>query len=194
VRSRPGLPAPDLQFHLAPAYFVDNGFAEFDGHAMTLGPVLVMPRSRGTLRLRSADPAAKPRMLTNSLAEPEDLAALVAGLRLAREIAAATPLAEYVKREIFPGADVREDDELAADVRRRVDLLYHPVGTCRIGEDELAVVDPDLRVRGIERLRVADASVMPVIPGGNTNAPAIMVGERASDLIRGRVAAPAAVA
>jgi choline dehydrogenase len=193
VRSRPGLPAPDLQFHLAPAYFVDNGFAEFDGHAMTMGPVLVTPRSRGTLRLRSADPAAKPRMLTNSLAEPEDLAALVAGLRLAREIAAATPLAEYVKREIFPGADVREDDDLAADVRRRVDLLYHPVGTCRIGEDELAVVDPELRVRGVERLRVADASVMPVIPGGNTNAPAIMVGERASDLIRGRVAAPAAV-
>jgi choline dehydrogenase-like flavoprotein len=194
VRSRPGLPAPDLQFHLAPAYFVDNGFAEFDGHAMTLGPVLVSPRSRGTLRLRSADPAAKPRMLTNSLAEPEDLAALVAGLRLAREIAAATPLAECVKREIFPGADVREDDELAADVRRRVDLLYHPVGTCRIGEDELAVVDPELRVRGVERLRVADASVMPIIPGGNTNAPTIMVGERASDLIRGRVAAPAAVA
>jgi choline dehydrogenase len=191
VRSRPGLPAPDLQFHLAPAYFVDHGFAEFDGHAMTIGAVLVTPQSRGTLRLRSADPAAKPHIVTNALAEPEDLAALVAGLKLAREMASAEPLRATVRRELFPGERIT-DDELAADVRRRVELLYHPVGTCRIGVDEQAVVDPELRVRGVERLRVADASVMPLIPGGNTNAPTIMVGERAADLVRGRAAAPVA--
>ena len=192
VRSRPGLPAPDLQFHLAPAYFVDNGFAEFDGHAMTFGPVLVAPKSRGTIRLRSADPDAKPRILTNSLSEPEDVAALVAGMKLAREIAAAAPLAKHVRRELFPGDGVRDDEDLAADARRRVDLLYHPVGTCRMGTDDDAVVVPQLCVRGIERLRVADASVMPLIPGGNTNAPTIMVGERAADLVRGRLGAAVA--
>ena len=186
VRSRPGLPAPDLQFHFAPAYFNDNGFDEFDGHAFTLGPVLVTPKSRGNIRLRSADPSAKPHILTNSLSEPEDVQALVTGMRKAREIAAAGPLAEAAAREIFPGPGVGEsDDELAEDLRRRVELIYHPVGTCKMGSGDDAVVDAELRVRGVEGLRVADASIMPVIPGGNTNAPAIMVGERASDLIRG---------
>jgi choline dehydrogenase-like flavoprotein len=186
VRSRSGLPAPDLQFHFAPAYFNDNGFDEFDGHAFTLGPVLITPKSRGWIKLRSSDPSDKPRILTNSLSEPEDVQALVAGMRLAREIAAAGPLAEATAREIFPGPGVGDSDEdLADDLRRRVELIYHPVGTCKMGSGDDAVVDAELRVRGIEGLRVADASIMPVIPGGNTNAPAIMVGERASDLIRG---------
>jgi choline dehydrogenase-like flavoprotein len=184
VRSRPGLPAADLQYHFAPAYFNDNGFDEFDGHAFTLGPVLVTPKSRGWIKLRSADPADKPRILTGSLSEPEDVQALVAGMKIAREIAAAEPLAEAKGREIFPGDGVDNDDDLAADLRRRVELLYHPVGTCKMGSGEDAVVDAELRVRGIANLRVADASVMPVIPGGNTNAPAIMIGERASDLIQ----------
>jgi len=194
VRSRPGLPAPDLQFHFAPAYFNDNGFDEFDGHAMTFGPVLITPRSRGEVTLRSADPAAKPRIVTNALTDPEDVAALIAGLQLARELAASAPMRGAVGREIFPGDGVQTPEDLEADVRRRVELLYHPVGTCRIGVDDDAVVDPELRVRGVEGLRVVDASVFPVIPGGNTNAPTIMVGERAADLVRGRVAAPAAVA
>ena len=185
VRSRPGLPAPDLQYHFAPAYFNENGFDEFDGHAMTMGPVLIAPRSRGRVSLGSADPAAKPRILGNHLTEPEDVAALVAGTRIAREIAAEGPLAEATGREIFPGPDVETDDDIEADVRRRVELLYHPVGTCKMGSDEEAVVDPALRVRGIERLRVADASVMPVIPGGNTHAPTVMIAEKGADLIRG---------
>ncbi len=185
VRSRPGLPAPDLQYHFAPAYFNQNGFDELDGHAFTFGPVLVSPKSRGQLRLRSADPAEKPRIVTNSLTEPEDVAALVAGVKLAREIAAEEPLAAAAGRELFPGPDVQGDDDIEADVRRRVELIYHPVGTCRMGSDDGAVVDPDLRVRGVEGLRVADASIMPLIPGGNTNAPTIMVAERAADLIRG---------
>jgi choline dehydrogenase len=183
VRSRPGLPAPDLQYHFAPAYFNDNGFDEFDGHALTMGPVLISPKSRGRITLRSGDPMAKPRILGNHLTEPEDVAALVAGIRIAREIAAEGPLAEAVGREIFPGRDVETDDDIEADVRRRVELLYHPVGTCRMGSDDDAVVDPSLRVRGIERLRVVDASVMPLIPGGNTHAPTVMIAEKASDLI-----------
>ena len=98
-----------------------------------------------------------------------------------------------LSNEIYPGTDITSDADIEADIRRRVELLYHPVGTSRIGSDDLAVVDPDLKVRGVEGLRVADASVMPVIPGGNTNAPSIMVGEKAADLIRGRVEDPVAV-
>ncbi|QEC47346.1 choline dehydrogenase [Baekduia soli] len=191
VRSRPGLPAADLQYHFAPAYFVDNGAEEFDGHAFTMGPVLVSPKSRGSVRLRSADPADKPRILTNTLAEPEDVAALVTGVELAREIAAAQPLSSITAREIYPGPGTRDDADVEAFVRRTAELLYHPSGTCRMGGED-AVLDPELRVRGVEGLRVVDASVFPVIPGGNTNAPTIMVAERAADLVRGRVRAPAA--
>lgn len=191
VRSRPGLPAPDLQFHFAPAYFVDHGEGEYDGHAMTIAPVLVTPRSRGRLTLRSADPVAAPRILTNSLEDPEDVAAMVAGVRIARAIAA--EFGSVAGREIFPGDGVQTDEDIAEDLRRRVELLYHPVGTCRAGVDDLAVVDPELRVRGLEGLRVVDASIMPVISGGNTNAPTIMIAERAADLIRGRIPSPAAV-
>jgi choline dehydrogenase-like flavoprotein len=181
VRTRPGLPAPDIQFHFAPVYFADHGQEEYDGHAMSLAPVLVTPKSRGRVWLQSADPLAKPRILTNSLTEPEDVASMVAGMKLAREIIA--QFGPVAGRELYPGSGVVTDDDLEADLRRRMELLYHPVGTCRIGSDELAVVDPQLRGRGVEGLRVADASVMPVIPGGNTNAPAIMVGEKAADLI-----------
>ena len=190
VRSRPGLPAPDLQFHFAPAYFVDHGADSFDGHAITFGPVLLTPRSRGRLELRSAEPGESPRILTNSLAEREDVEALLAGTRLGREIAASEPLSSCIARELFPGEGVQTDDDLEADLRRRVDLLYHPVGTCRMGTDESAVVDAELRVQGVDGLRVVDASIMPLIPGGNTNAPTMMVAERGADLIRGRVPAP----
>lgn len=186
VRSKPGLAQPDLQFHFAPAYFADNGFQEYDGHAITMGPTLVAPRSRGWVRLRSADPADKPRILTNSLAEPEDVAALVAGTRLTREIAAAEPFASELGRELFPGPEVASDEDIADDLRSRVELLFHPVGTCRMGSDENAVVDPQLRVRGVDGLRVVDASVFPIIPSGNTNAPTIAVAERAADVIAGK--------
>jgi choline dehydrogenase len=190
VRTKPGLPAPDVQFHFAPAYFVDHGAEEYEGHALTLGPVLVTPRSRGNVRLRSADPKDKPRILTNSLADPEDVAAMVAGMKIAREIVAAGPLREVFRKELFPGPEVGDAD-LEADLRSRMELLYHPVGTCRMGTDDASVVDARLRVRGVEGLRVADASIMPLVPGGNTNAPTIMIGERAADLIRAREAVPA---
>ena len=192
VRSRPGLPAPDLQFHFAPAYFVDHGAATFEAHAMTFGPVLLTPRSRGSLWLRSSDPSDKPRIVTNSLAEREDVEALLAGLRLGREIAACEPLRSSVVRELFPGEGVQSEEDLEADLRRRLELLYHPVGTCRMGAGEDAVLDPELRVRGVDGLRVVDASIFPLIPGGNTHAPTVMVAERAADLIRGRAQVPAA--
>jgi choline dehydrogenase len=193
VRSRPGLPAADLQYHFAPAYFVKNGEEEFDGHAFTMGPVLVSPKSRGTVRLAAADPVAKPRIVTNTLSEPEDLAALVTGVELARELAGAEPLASARGREIYPGAAAADDSAVEDYIRRSVELLYHPCGTCRMGGED-AVLDAELRVRGVDGLRVVDASVFPVIPGGNTNAPTIMVAERAADLVKGKVGAQRAPA
>ncbi|MGB9186231.1 MAG: GMC family oxidoreductase N-terminal domain-containing protein [Solirubrobacteraceae bacterium] len=192
VRTRSGLPAADIQFHMGALYFEDHGAEEYDAPAAVIGPVLVTPASRGEVTLRSAEPTAKPKILTNSLTEPEDVASMVAGMELAREIAAQEPMRSTIVRELKPGPAVSTRGDLEAALRERVELIYHPVGTCRMGTDDDAVVDPALRVRGLEGLRVVDASVMPVITGGNTNAPTIMIAERAADLIRDHIAAPAA--
>jgi choline dehydrogenase-like flavoprotein len=190
VRTRGGLPAADIQFHMGAAYFEDHGAEEYDGNCMVIAPVLVSPKARGQVWLRSADPADKPRIITNTLGPDEDVAALVAGMRLAREIANQRPLKGTIVNELKPGPEVLADDDLADDLRRRLMLIYHPVGTCRMSDsNEDAVVDSQLRVRGVEGLRVADASIMPIIPGGNTNAPTIMIAEKAADLIRGRAPA-----
>jgi choline dehydrogenase len=185
TRTRGGLPAPDIQFHMGAAYYEDHGAETYEGHCIVIAPTLVSPKARGQVWLRSADPAAKPRIITNSLSEPEDVDSMIAGMRLAREIAAQAPLEEIVLHELKPGPGAAENADLEADLRRRLMLIYHPVGTARMsdtGED--AVVDSRLRVHGLEGLRVVDASVMPTIPGGNTNAPTIMIAERAADLIR----------
>jgi choline dehydrogenase len=187
VRTRPGLPAADIQFHMGGAFYEQHGAVEYDGHAATIAPVLVSPRARGEVTLRSTDPQAKPKILTNSLTEPEDVASMIAGLRLALEIAASSPLKEKIVKELTLGTAVQSDAELEQTLREHVELIYHPVGTCQMGTGDDAVVDPELRLRGLEGLRVIDASVFPVITGGNTNAPTIMVAERAADLIRGRV-------
>ena len=185
VRTRPGLPAADVQILFGPVYYHDNGFDTIDGHAFSIAACLITPKSRGRLRLRSADPDAKPVLVGNHLAEPEDVASLVAGIKLSHEIAATEPLASIRGRWLVPADPVETDAEIEAFAREEAELLYHPVGTCRMGTGDDAVVDPQLRVRGVEGLRVADASIMPVITGGNTNAPAIMIGEKAADLIRG---------
>ena len=185
TRTRGGLPAADIQFHMGAAYFEDHGAETYDGHCMVIAPVLVSPRARGQVWLRSSDPTDKPRILTNSLSAPEDLESMIAGMVLAREIAAQGPLAEIVVKELKPGPAVIDRDALEADLRRRLMLIYHPVGTARMSDThEQAVVDSRLRVHGLEGLRVIDASIMPTIVGGNTNAPTIMIAERASDLIR----------
>jgi choline dehydrogenase len=184
IRTRPGLPAADVQLLFGAAYYHDHGFDTFDGHAFSLAAALIAPRSRGRLRLRSADPGAKPDLVGNHLAEPEDVAALVAGYRKLIEISRSEPLSEVRGRPLVPDSDLESDDEIEAFLRSEIELLYHPAGTCRMGADEGSVVDPQLRVRGVDGLRVADASVMPVITGGNTNAPTIMIGEKAADLIK----------
>lgn len=195
VRTRPGLPAADIQFHMGAAYYENHGEETFDGHAVVIAPTLVSPKSRGKVWLASKDPEAKARILTNSLEHPDDLRSLVAGMKLAREIARQEPLASKIVRELKPGAGVTEDEDLEDDIRKRLMLIYHPVGTCRMSDTEdLAVVDSELRVHGLQGLRVADASIMPVITGGNTNAPTMMIAERAADLIRGRARVPAGAA
>jgi choline dehydrogenase-like flavoprotein len=188
VRTRGGLPAADIQFHMGAAYYEDHGAETYDGHCMVIAPALVSPKARGQVWLRSADPTDKPRIITNSLSEPDDVESMIAGMRLAREIAAQEPLKATVLNELKPGAATSDREGFEADLRRRLMLIYHPVGTARMSDtDDQAVVDSQLRVHGLEGLRVVDASVMPVIPGGNTNAPTIMIAERAADLIRGRV-------
>ncbi len=183
TRTRPGLPAADIQFHMGAAFYERHGEVDYEGHCGTIAPTLVSPQARGEVTLRSADPEAKPRILTNALTHPDDVASMVAGMRLARRIWSTSPLSEKVVRELTPGPEV-SDGDLEDSLRQRVELIYHPVGTCRMGVGEDAVTDPELRVRGLEGVRVVDASVFPVIPGGNTNAPTIMVAERAADLIR----------
>jgi len=188
TRTRGGLPAADIQFHMGAAYFEDHGQETFDGHSAVIAPTLVSPKARGQVWLRSADPLAKPRIITNTLSEPEDVESLIAGMLLAREIVSQGPMREIVLRELKPGAATQSREELEADLRRRLMLIYHPVGTARMSDThERAVVDSRLRVHGLEGLRVVDASIMPTIVGGNTNAATIMIAERAADLIRGRI-------
>jgi len=187
VRTRGGLPAADIQFHMGAAYFEDHGAETYDGDCIVIAPVLVSPRARGQVWLRSADPLAKPRIIVNTLSEPDDLESMVAGMRMARDIAAQGPLHEIVVKELKPGNGSQEREDLEADLRRRLMLIYHPVGTARMSDtDELAVVDSRLRVHGLHNLRVVDASIMPTIVGGNTHAATVMIAERASDLIRER--------
>jgi choline dehydrogenase len=183
VRLDPAVEEPGLQLLFAPVWFVRHGFDNPEGHGLSLGPTLVRPLSRGRLRLASADPTRPPRIDPCYLTAGADLRTLVEGVRLARRILAARSLAPFVGTERYPGAEARDDAAVEAAVRRRAESLYHPVGTCRMGRGAAAVVDPELRVHGVEGLRVADASVMPIIPNGNTNAPSIMIGEKAAVLL-----------
>jgi choline dehydrogenase len=185
VRSRPGLVLPDLELLLAPVLFEKEGLEPPSEHGLTLAVVLLVPRSRGTVLLRSADPREPPAIDPRYLTDPdaEDEATLLRGLRLARRVLAQEPLASFVDGEILPGDDARTDDQLRAHLRALSQTLYHPAGTCRMGSDAGAVVDTRLRVRGIGGLRVADASVMPALPRGHTNWPTVMIAERASDFV-----------
>jgi choline dehydrogenase-like flavoprotein len=178
VRSSPGLAAPDLQYHFAPAFFVEHGFVKPPGHGFSVGPALVTPLSRGRLTLRSPDPFAPPRIEGRHMSEGADMKVMVEGLKLARRILGARAFDRYRGAEFLPGAQATSDADLEAHVRATAELLYHPAGTCKMGKDAMSVVDPTLRVRQVEGLRVADTSVMPVVTRGNTNASTLMIAER----------------
>jgi choline dehydrogenase len=192
-RSSPDLPAPDLQFHCAPVMFVDEGLGDPIAHGLSFGVCLLTPRSTGTVSLRSDDPAGKPAIRHNFYGDAEDVERVMTGLRKVYEIARQKPLEPYC-RDLWLGASSDEDADLRAHMSSSSQVLYHPAGTCAMGDGPEAVVDSELRVHGIEALRVIDTSIMPTVVRGNTNAPTIMIAERAADLIRGKVPAEAQVA
>lgn len=187
-RSGPDVGYPDIQFHFWPYYL--EGWTlppDKDGYSFDVGPV--RSESRGWIRLRSADPFAAPRIQMNGLRHDRDFAEFRAAIRIAREIAARTALDFCRGPEVSPGPDITSDADLDAYVRANANSAYHPCGTCKMGADDMAVVDPETRVHGIDGLRVADASIMPTITNGNINAPSMMIGEKVAHMIRKRNAA-----
>jgi len=186
IRSRPGIPYPDIQYHFAAGAIAYDGSSAADGHGFQahLGPN--KPKSRGRLTLRSSDPKDAPRLFFNYLDHEYDKQVFRDGVRLTREIFAQPALDPYRGKEILPGPDVNTDDEIDAFVAEHAETAYHPCGTCKMGTDPMAVVDPETRVHGVEGLRVIDSSIMPFITNGNLNGPTIMIGEKGSDHVLGK--------
>ncbi|MBN9559320.1 MAG: GMC family oxidoreductase N-terminal domain-containing protein [Alphaproteobacteria bacterium] len=186
IRSDQRFERPDLQINMSAwstEARVRTGIKPHPFSAFTISPVHLRPEGRGTVRLKSPDPLAPPAIRFNFLRSEYDIQAVLHGMRVSRQIAAQPALSRFVTGEVMPGTQVTSDADLLADIRARAVANFHPVGTCRMGHEVDAVVDPRLRVHGIERLRVADASIMPSIVAGNTNAPSIMIGEKLSDMI-----------
>ena len=188
VKTLPGLDKPDVQLVFQAARRPSPSFPFPLGHGYAVSPVNLYPKSRGRLTLASADPFAAPLIDPNVLSVAEDAEPLVRGIRLVRKVFASPAFAKYQAHETSPGAAAQSDADLVAYIRAESYTVHHPVSTCRMGDDALAVVDPQLRVQGIDGLRVADASIFPSIIGGNTNAAVVMIAEKASDLILGRPA------
>jgi choline dehydrogenase len=197
-KSRPDLASPDIQFHILPATMdveklVNEQKMELEGApGLTIAPCQVRPESRGTIRIVSADPTVYPSIQPNYLSNPLDQEVAVASLKWSRAIAGQPALKPYVEHELMPGPNFQSDEALLEYARMSGSTIYHPVGTCQMGHGPNAVVDPQLNVRGVEGLRVVDASVMPRLVSGNTNAPTIMIAEKAADMILGKTAAMAA--
>jgi choline dehydrogenase len=194
IRTDASLARPDIQLMCNPVRMDAKIWWPFLGarqqHLLTVDAVLLHPKSRGRVSLRSADPGARPRIEFNCLAEPEDLVTLRRGLRAARHVYGTKPQADLIDREVSPGAEVSSDADLEAFIRANAGVTQHPVGTCSMAPGPGRVVDAELKVQGVDGLRVADASVMPTVPGGNTYGAVLMIAERASDLIRGRTLPP----
>ncbi len=176
---------PDVQFHFGPSYSVNHGFDNPDGHGFWLSALCLRPESRGRITLQSADPSDDPLVDPQYLTEEADLKVLLDGLKLVRDILQSEPFDEYRGELVSPDVDMASDERLVEHIREAAETLYHPVGTCKMGDDEKAVVDDRLAVHGVDRLRVVDASIMPTITSGNTDAPTTMIAEKAADYITG---------
>jgi choline dehydrogenase-like flavoprotein len=183
LKTRPDLDVPDIQLHLVVALLDDHGRKRHKEAGFSCHVCLLRPKSRGRVTLASGDPTQAPLIDPNFFGEAADLETMVAGFKTTRRLMEAPALRALQKKDMFT-ADVKTDDDIRAVLRARVDTIYHPVGTCKMGTDPMAVVDPKLKVHGVEGLRVVDASIMPTLIGGNTNAATIMIGEKAADLIR----------
>ncbi len=184
----PDAPAPDIQWHFVPAMLEDHGRTKVKGHGFSLHACVLRPESRGTVRLNGADARMAPRIDPNFLDDDRDIATLREGVRLSHRIASSPSLAKYEPQDRYP-IDLDDDAELDALIRERADTVYHPVGTCRMGSDADAVVDPRLKARSLDGLYIADASIMPRLVSGNTNAPSIMIGERCAEFVKADLAA-----
>jgi choline dehydrogenase len=183
LRLDPDAPTPEIQFHVAPALKNQPHRSIPVGHGFSINVCVLKPKSRGSIHLNSSSPQDKPRITPNFLSHPDDVKTLIAGIRKVRELVKTRAFSPYVKDELAPGYEVLSDAQLEQWARANLGTVFHPVGTCKMGHDDMAVVDDQLRVHGIEGLRVADASIMPTLIAGNTNAPAIMIGEKAADMI-----------
>ena len=188
LKTRSELAEPDIQIHMYNVLFSDHGRHFFNSHGVTIHACCLRPESRGEIKLKSADPNVAPHIDPNYLSSERDMAPLIAGIRLIRDIIGQKAFDGFRGPEVAPGAGIEHDGALADYVRANAETIYHPVGTCKMGADEFSVVDERLKVRGLEGLRVVDASVMPTLIGGNTNAPTIMIAEKAADMILGRKA------
>lgn len=186
VKSDPSRARPNLQFHFLPTLLRDHGRKTSFGYGVTLHVCDLLPKSRGRIGLTSDDPLAPPRIEANYLSHPDDMGVLLNGLKIARRVLDAPAMKKHIKAELLPGPGVQSDDALIEDIRARAETIYHPVGSCRMGKDERSVVDPEARVRGVEGLRVVDASIMPSIIAGNTNAPVMMMAENVSRMMLSR--------
>ena len=187
IKSAPSEPAPDLQLHFVIGKLVDHGRKTVFGHGYSAHVCLLQPKSRGSVTLASRDPMALPLVDPSFLADPDDMARIVRGFKRTREILMQPALAKFGAKELAASASARSDAEIEQFIRQYADTIYHPVGTCRMGLGPLDVVDAELRVHGLAGLRVVDASIMPRIVSGNTNAPTVMIAEKAVDLLRARV-------
>jgi choline dehydrogenase len=184
LRVRSDAPVPDLELLTGPVWFVDHGFRKFAGHGFTVAAIGLQPFSRGRVRLHALHPASPPVIQPNYLSDERDLPILLEGIKRAREIVAQPSYEPYRGTEALPGPAAASDEAIVAHIRRESQTLYHPAGTCRMGSDADAVVDPSLRVLGVERLRVADASVMPTLVSAHPNAAVVMIGERCAGLLK----------
>ncbi|MFV0433941.1 MAG: GMC family oxidoreductase [Leucobacter sp.] len=178
VRSSDAVPAPDIQMHCLPAYVIDHGRMRVPGHGMTINTCNLRPKSVGSVTLRSADPSVAPAIDPAFLTDPYDWEISMEGFKWGREMLNTKAYAPFIKKEYMPGKNVRTDGEIRDYIRQWAKTDYHPVGSCKMGEDDMAVVDQQLRVRGMEGLRVIDASIMPTLISGNTQATSIMIGEK----------------
>lgn len=184
IKTDPSYDMPDVQFIFAPVYFVNHGLdGKYEGHAMTVGSILLHPESRGQIKLKSAFPFMPPIIQPNYFASEKDMRSMVAGLKVAKQIGDSEPFSAYRGQQIFPQQGTPTEEEWQEHVRNLSETLYHPVGTCKMGKDPMSVVNSQLQVYGVQNLRVVDGSVMPTIVGGNTHAPIVMIAEKAADMI-----------